>query len=96
MLKHKYFEFFALFIQLIIHYLFIFRVSKIRIEKARLHELSGLKKSVFDKLVLNMTTLHQASSSSNQQQEKKSKAAKRPVGFIETVEAKAKGKHLFW
>lgn len=58
----------------------------------KLHEMSGLKKTVFDKLVLSMVTLYQ-----QQQTDKveavKPKATKRAKSFIESVEEKAKGSY---
>lgn len=67
------------------------RVNKLRIERARLQEMSGLKKSVFDKLVVSMTAL-QLTQKSQQETAAKPKTNKRTQSFIESVEAKAKGK----
>lgn len=57
--------------------------------------MSGLKKTVFDKLVLAMTALQQANKTQETAAATKTKATKRPQSFIETVEAKAKGLDLF-
>ena len=58
-------------------------------EKSRLHELSGLKKTVFDKLVASMTAIQQQHDKQNSSS--KPKATKRSYNFMEAVEAKAKG-----
>lgn len=63
------------------------KVKKLGVNRIKLQEMSGLKKSVFDKLVLSMSTLHQQE---NQKPLNQSKASKRTYSFIETVEAKAR------
>lgn len=67
-----------------------FRSMKLGLDRSKLHELSGLKKSVFDKLVLSMIALNK-----EMQQEKvaKPKATKRTHSFAEAVEATAIGIH---
>jgi len=65
------------------------KAKKLGVSRIKLHEMSGLKKSVFDKLVLTMSTLHQQHES--QKPLTQSKATKRKYSFIETVEAKARG-----
>jgi origin recognition complex subunit 6 len=68
--------------------LFFIRVKRMGVDKGRLHELSGLKKSVFDKLVLSMVTLGKEM---QKEQVSKPKTTKRTHSFIEVVEAKAAG-----
>jgi origin recognition complex subunit 6 len=63
------------------------------VDKGRLHELSGLKKSVFDKLVLSMVTLGKEM---QKEQVSKPKTTKRNHSFIEVVEAKAAGIDYFY
>ena len=72
-------------------FIYFFRVKKLGVNRIKLQEMSGLKKSVFDKLVLSMSTLHQQE---NQKPLNQSKASKRTYSFIETVEAKARGIYL--
>ncbi|EFX79310.1 hypothetical protein DAPPUDRAFT_304828 [Daphnia pulex] len=64
----------------------ISKVKRMGVDKGRLHELSGLKKSVFDKLVLSMVTLGKEM---QKEQVSKPKTTKRTHSFIEVVEAKA-------
>lgn len=73
--------------------LFFIRVKRIGVDKGRLHELSGLKKSVFDKLVLSMVTLGKEM---QKEQVSKPKTTKRTHSFIEVVEAKAAGIDYFY
>lgn len=61
------------------------------VDKGRLYELSGLKKSVFDKLVLSMVTL---SKEMQKEQVSKPKTTKRTHSFIEVVEARAAGIYI--
>jgi hypothetical protein len=63
------------------------------VDKGRLHELSGLKKSVFDKLVLSMVTLGKEM---QKEQVSKPKTTKRTHSFVEVVEAKAAGTDYFY
>ena len=63
-------------------------MKKLGIERPKLYELSGLKRSVFDKLTTSMIALRQ-----QQETEKpssKTAGKKRPATFIEGVEAKPK------
>lgn len=66
----------------------MFRVKKLGVDKARLHDISGLKKSVFDKLTASMVTLRKEI---QPEQEKKVKSTKRSHTFVESVEARAMG-----
>lgn len=63
-------------------------MKKLGLDRVRLHELSGLKKSVFDKLVLSMITLNK---DMKQEMVSKPKASKRTHSFAEAVEARATG-----
>lgn len=58
------------------------------VDRTRLHDISGLKKSVFDKLVLSMVTLNKGT---QEEQVVKVKTTKRTHSFMEAVEAKALG-----
>jgi len=73
--------------------LFYIRVKRLGIDKGRLHELSGLKKSVFDKLILSMVAL---SKERQKEQVSKPKTTKRTHSFVEVVEAKAAGIDYFY
>ncbi|XP_059352199.1 origin recognition complex subunit 6-like [Daphnia carinata] len=62
------------------------KLKKLRLDRVRLHELSGLKKSVFDKLVHSMVALNK---DMKQEMVSKPKASKRTHNFAEAVEARA-------
>ena len=58
-------------------------------DRAKLQEMSGVKKSVFDKLVVSMCTLQQQHEVQNPNG--KANTSKRPHSFIESIEIKSKG-----
>jgi len=68
------------------------KIKKLGVDRMKLQEMSGLRKSVFDKLVASMITIHQEHEKQNPVLQ--AKVSKRTYGFIETVEAKARGIQL--
>lgn len=68
-------------------------MKKLGVNRLRLHEISGLRKSVFDKLVLSMIALKKEV---NEENVSKVKTTKRTHTFVEAVEAKAKGEKEYY